>query len=128
MAGELKSFFDGKIPLITLGKSTIRPRRVPAGGLLSFEVALHSICKKPQRLAVQLAVEFPGARAVRRKVFRLATLELESGQAETLRGSVGLAPLTARRGTPGRHHVDLLVNGVAFPLGGFAMVARRRGR
>lgn len=124
--GALEVLGFGKAPVVAVGKVTLRPRRVPVGGRLEFEVVLRSSSASGQRLAIDYAVEFPGARAVRRKVFKLTTLELDADETETLRASVGFAPLTTRRVVPGRHRLDLLVNGVAFPLGGFTVVARRR--
>lgn len=98
------------------------------GSRLAFEIALQSIWTVPQHLAVALAVESPRSRkAARREVFRLAMLDLDADQSETLRGSVGLAAVPAGQVASGRHRLDLLVNGVAFPLGGFP-VARRRTR
>ena len=113
-------------PMITVGAVSLRPR----GGRLSFEIALQSIWSAPQQLAVDLAVESPDPEetAVRRKVFELGTLHLDPAQAETLCGSVAIAPLASRPIVPGRHHLDLLVNGVAFPLGGFSVVPRRAAR
>jgi hypothetical protein len=53
------------------------------------------------------------------KVFKLRRLELAAGGQETLSTDVSLAVHSTRKPVPGRHAVDALINGEAFPLGAF---------
>lgn len=45
-----------------------------------------------------------------------------------LAARVSLAVHTTRKPRPGRHPVDVLVNGHAMPIGSFEVVPARRGR
>ena len=51
------------------------------------------------------------------KVFKLKQLTLQPGERTLLKGSVSFKILTTRKPYPGSHKIELLVNGVAFPLG-----------
>jgi hypothetical protein len=53
------------------------------------------------------------------KVFKLKTIELGDGDTVRLGKTVSLKQMTTRKHYPGLHTVELLVNGVAFPLGEF---------
>ena len=55
----------------------------------------------------------------RPKVFKLRRIDLPAGELVELAGKVSLAEMTTRRHYPGRHSIELLVNGVRFPLGVF---------
>lgn len=107
-----------KGPAVVVAIAKLHPDRVEPGGTLSVEVAVRSISPKRQRLSIRIAVEAP--HAGRPKVLALDAIELDADESETLR-----SPIEGTRST-GRHHVDLLVNGVAFPLGGFSVIAERR--
>ena len=63
------------------------------------------------------------------KVFKLKKLALAPNASVELRGRVSLAPLTTRRHYPGRHALDLVVNGVVHPLDTFVVTqaSSRRG-
>lgn len=53
------------------------------------------------------------------KVFRLRTLLLPPGGSERLRKRLSLAQMSTRTHHPGRHQVDLLLNGRPHALGHF---------
>lgn len=56
----------------------------------------------------------------------VASLGPEQQQTDTfgkLRGSISLAPMTTRTPYPGLHRLELLVNGVAYPLARFIVLA-----
>jgi hypothetical protein len=56
------------------------------------------------------------------KVFKLKTVELAPREVLLLRKTLSLAQLTTRTHYPGKHHVQILVNGRAYPLGTFELV------
>ena len=60
------------------------------------------------------------------KVFKLKRLRLEPGESATLRAKVSLADLSTRRHYPGRHVIELVVNGQRSPLGHFELQAPTR--
>ena len=59
----------------------------------------------------------------RPKVFKLRRLQLEPASRVELGGSVSFESLTTRRPYPGRHRLDVLVNGVSYPLAEFRVRA-----
>jgi hypothetical protein len=59
----------------------------------------------------------------RPKVFKLTSLTLPPGGREEVVGKVSFEPMTTRMSYPGRHRLDLLVNGRPFPLGAVKVTA-----
>lgn len=55
------------------------------------------------------------------KVFKLKAVDLEAGATMSCRKTVSLADLTTRQHYPGRHVVDVLVNGRTVPIGAFSV-------
>jgi 3-methyladenine DNA glycosylase AlkC len=94
------------------------PRRLRLGEVLRFAAALESRARRPQELLVDVAVHFVKADGrARPKVFKLTTLTLPPGAREEVSGRVSFRPMTTRRAYPGRHRLELLVNGRPIPLG-----------
>jgi hypothetical protein len=90
---------------------------------------LRSTLGKPQDLLVDLRVHFVKANGKGSpKVFKLERLDLPARGREDLATTVSLAVHTTRKPRPGRHEVDVLVNGTAIRLGEFDVVAARRFR
>lgn len=52
-------------------------------------------------------------------MFKLKKLTLPGCGALTLGGTVSFAAMTTRTARPGRHHIDVRVNGVTYPLAAF---------
>lgn len=73
-----------------------------------------------QHLTVDLAVHFCKATGrTGRKVFRLAVVDLDG--VRRLKKRISLRQLTTRKHAPGWHAVEVQVNGVVFPVGGFEL-------
>jgi 3-methyladenine DNA glycosylase AlkC len=112
----------GKRPAVSVEGARIEPRRVKLGGRVIVRFGLRSASRRRQDLLVDLAVHFVkynGRSAP--KVFKLKRLTLEAGRTAKLAGKVSLAPMTTRQHYPGQHRVEVIVNGVAFPVGEFAV-------
>ncbi|MCW5576448.1 MAG: DNA alkylation repair protein, partial [Burkholderiales bacterium] len=60
------------------------------------------------------------------KVFKLKTVELGPKETLAFARTLSLADLTTRRHHPGRHRVEVLLNGRAVPLGEF-LLSRAKG-
>jgi hypothetical protein len=126
-AGALRLLGFGKKASVTLADVRFEPRRVPLGGQVSVSFALRSTARSPQDLLVDLAVHFVKAAGVpRRKVFKLKRLTLPPRGRVQLATKVSLAVHTTRRPHPGRHRVEVLVNGRAIAAGSFDVVAGPR--
>ncbi len=79
-------------------------------------------------VVVDLAVHFVKARGdTKPKVFKLRSLTLEPGGEARLSKTISLAQHSTRTHHPGRHRVDVLLNGNAVPGAVFTLRPARRG-
>lgn len=125
--GALAVLGAGGEPSVRIGRVRITPRRARIGETLHFEFRLESTTAQRQALVVDTRVHFMKADGkTSPKVFKLKQLELAANASVVLRGRVSLAQLTTRRHYPGRHALELVVNGVTIPLGEFVVVAETR--
>lgn len=112
----------GAPPRVAVTKVKLSPATVKLGGVLRFSFAVTSTAARTQRLAVDYTVHFVKANGrTRAKVFKLKTLTLKAKERVQCSGSVSFAPMTTRRSYPGRHRIEALINGVAYPLADFAV-------
>ena len=113
----------GGRPAVVVEDVRFEPRRVAIGGSVAMTFTLRSTSRRPQELLVDAAVHFVKANgAGKPKVFKLKRIELPPGGRVELRARVSLAVHTTRKPRPGKHSVDILVNGVALPAGAFQVV------
>jgi 3-methyladenine DNA glycosylase AlkC len=122
--GALALLGFGSTATIELEGVRFRPRRVAIGGKVEVGFTLVSTGNTRQELLVDLAVHFVAARGASRKVFKIDRMTLAPGERVLLSKSISLAVHTTRKPRPGRHEVDVLVNGAAIPAGSFQVVAR----
>jgi 3-methyladenine DNA glycosylase AlkC len=123
--GALRLLGYGGKAAVTVENVRITPPRVAIGGRVSIAFDLRSTSKQPQELLVDLAVHFVKASGrATPKVFKLARLTLTPRGREALATSVSLAVHTTRKPQPGRHQVDVMVNGTRKPLGAFMVTGR----
>lgn len=95
-------------------------KRVRIGDQLQFAFSLQSTASRAQDLIVDYAVHFIKANgAPRPKVFKLKRVTLAARSSVELAGRVSFASMTTRQHYPGRHRIEVLANGEAFPLGEF---------
>jgi len=110
----------GKEASVAIDDVRISPRRVAVGGRVSIGFVLRSRSRSEQDLLVDLAVHFVKANGrTSPKVFKLKRLSLPPRGAVPLTTSISLAVHTTRKPQPGRHSVDVIVNGRATPIGRF---------
>ena len=102
---------------------TVAPARVSVGGAVVIEAVLHARTRQKQNLVVDYAVHHVKANgSTSPKVFKGWKLELAQGEVRTLRKTHSLREVTTRRLYPGRHRVELLVNGAAMAEAAFVLV------
>jgi hypothetical protein len=78
-----------------------------------------------QRLLIDYAVHFVKANgSTRPKVFKLRALTLGPGDTIAFSATVSLAAMTTRRHYPGRHRIDVIINGTAHLLGEFEVTIK----
>lgn len=119
---ELLGFADK--PEVEVMDVAITPARATIGGAVSIGFTLRNTRRKPQQLLVDFRIHYRKANGKSSpKVFKLRRVELAPGESLRLEKSVSLREMTTRRHYPGRHEVDLVVNGATFTLGSFSLRA-----
>ena len=121
--GSLEALGFGERPRVVVSNARFSPARVTVGERVrvAFDVAAARGATAPQSLVVDLVVHFVKARrgTSSPKVFKIAKLNLPPRQRAELGKNISLAVHTTRKPNPGRHRVDVLVNGERFELGAF---------
>ena len=123
--GALETLGVGGKPNVRVTGIRLVPPIVKLGGKLRFSFEIASAGKKDQELLIDYAVHFVKANgATRPKVFKLRKVVLPPSASMKLEGAVSFADMTTRRHYPGRHRIDVLINGVAHPLSEFEVRLR----
>jgi 3-methyladenine DNA glycosylase AlkC len=119
----------GAAAKLTVVESAITPARPKMGGKVVVTCTLSNRTRAPQSVLVDLRVHFVKANgSAMPKVFKLSTVELAPGAQAELRKTVSLADLSTRTHYPGKHRVDLQLNGAITPLGSFLLTRAARAR
>jgi hypothetical protein len=110
----------GEKPRVRVGDFRVEPRAVRLGGRVAFSFRLESAARKAQRLVVDYAVHYvKKSGGTSAKVFKLKELTLGAGAAVEITKSQRIQNFTTRAHHPGRHAVDVLVNGERLAGGWF---------
>lgn len=111
--GLLGHTTNPKLELLSMG---VTPEKILLGEAIEFRFALQSTSSKPQTVVIDYAIHHVKANGTTRpKVFKFRTLALAPGETVELAKRHAIKPITTRSYHPGRHAVELLVNGE--PLG-----------
>jgi 3-methyladenine DNA glycosylase AlkC len=107
----LKLFgFDSKVAVNASLK--LAPRRLALGSALTIEATIVSTSRKQQRLAIDYVIRYIKANgASSPKVFKWRELDLAPGETVSLRKGQSIRDFTTRTHFPGRHVVEIQVNG-----------------
>jgi 3-methyladenine DNA glycosylase AlkC len=126
-SGALKVLGFSKAPNVRVERIKITPKRADIGESVQLSFDLVSNARSKQELLVDYRVFFVKADgSASPKVFKLKSLELSGGASVSLSARISLRQMTTRKHYPGAHRVELVVNGVAFPLGSFQVNAGTR--
>jgi 3-methyladenine DNA glycosylase AlkC len=91
---------------------TLTPARLQPGGSFTLSVEVISTSRKSQRLVVDCAVHYiKKSGASSRKVFKWKEVTLPAGGRQTLTRRQTIRDFTTRVHHPGRHRVEILING-----------------
>jgi 3-methyladenine DNA glycosylase AlkC len=96
------------------GNATLQasPRKVPHGGSIELELTLQSTSSSAQKLLVDYAVHHVKADgSTRPKVFKGWKLTLGANEQRVLTKTHSFKPITTRQYHPGRHGLDVRING-----------------
>lgn len=108
---------------VTIDAFTVSPAKIRLGDRLTIAATLRSTGETDQRLVVDYAVHYvKKAGATSRKVFKLKELDLAPGSTASLSISQTVRNFTTRTHYPGRHAVELIVNGEVLAAGAFDLV------
>jgi 3-methyladenine DNA glycosylase AlkC len=125
-AGALKLLGYGGKAAVAIEQVRFAPARVRIGERVQLTFVVRSRSRRPQDLLLDLAVHFVKARGrTAAKVFKLKRVVLPAGGQVALQARISLAVHTTRVPRPGRHAVDVLVNGAPTPAGAFQVTAAR---
>lgn len=103
--------FGGK-PAVTLAGLKAAPARLQLGQNLEFSFSLASTSRRPQQLAVDYIMHYRKASGgTSPKVFKLRELVLAPGEVQTLTKRQTIRNFTTRKHYPGRHRIEVQVNG-----------------
>ena len=107
---------------VKLGSFEVTPPALRLGQTLQLSATLRSTADQPQKLVVDYAIHYVKKNGESsRKVFKLRTLELAGGAELALEKKQTIADFTTRVHYPGRHAVELLVNGLTVAQGHFEL-------
>lgn len=97
---------------VTIGDFSIEPQNVRLGQTITISAELISTSPDAQRLVVDYRVHYARAGGkTAGKVFKLKTFDLPAGRAATLGIRQVIRDFSTRRHYPGRHEIELIVNG-----------------
>jgi len=121
--GALAVLGFGAAPKVTVANVVFEPERVEIGGKLRFSFELVSTAKQEQALLVDYAVHYVKANGgAAAKVFKITSVRLAAKGVVRLRASLSFREMTTRKHYAGVHRIEVLVNGVALPLGSVEVV------
>ena len=113
--------FTGR-PAVKLSAFRLTPARLKLGQTLEFSFTLTSTSRRPQQLAVDYRLHYVKASGgTAPKVFKLREVRLEPGQTVRLARRQMIRDFTTRRHYPGRHHLEIQVNGLILGRQGFLL-------
>jgi hypothetical protein len=123
-ATALRLLGYGKKAAVKIEGVRIVPARVAIGGSVAVRFVVASTSRTKQELLVDLGVHFvkAGGKSAR-KVFKVKRVVLAAGEKAALTKSISLAVHTTRTPRPGRHGVDVIVNGETTRVGHFTVTA-----
>lgn len=122
-AGALDVLGFGARAQVAVAHARVAPALARVGGAVSVAFELHNTQAHSQDVLVDFCIHYVKASGqTAPKVFKLKTATLAPGQAVAFAKRVSLAQMTTRVHHPGTHRVEVLVNGVAQPLGSFELL------
>lgn len=121
--GALKALGYGEKASVTVSGKSV-PARVRIGEKIRVTVNVTSASRRPQTLSVDLSVGYVKADGSRRaRVFKMSVIDLAPKQTVVLSKVLSFAQHTTRRHFPGRHPMDVVINGALYPMAPVSVVA-----
>ncbi|HEY9080692.1 hypothetical protein [Magnetovibrio sp.] len=109
--------------LITVESFSLSTPRIALGEALSFDIAIASTSSEPQPLVIDYAVHHMRANGrTTAKVFKWKTASINPGAVLHTTKRHPIKPITTRRYYPGRHRIEVLINGQCVAEADFELV------
>lgn len=116
----------GRKPAVVVEQVKFAPRRAAIGSRVVITFTMRNTGRSKQDLLVDLGVHFvKSGGKTSRKVFKVKRVSLAPRESVELSTGVSLAVHTTRKPNPGKHAVEVIINGVATPGGAFDVVRAR---
>jgi 3-methyladenine DNA glycosylase AlkC len=107
-------------PKVQVSKLTISPKKQKRGGVVEFSFAIRSLANKTQKLVIDFAIYYVKANGKQApKIFKLRNLSLTPDQEMRISRKVILKNTSGRTIYPGRHEIELKINGKSYPRNWF---------
>lgn len=107
-------------PKIEVAKVVISPKTQKRGGQIVFSFSISSHAKESQKLVVDFVVYACKANGkLLPKVFKLRDLLLATGKTIDIKKSFSLKNTSGRTVYPGKHAIEIQINGKAYQKSGF---------
>jgi 3-methyladenine DNA glycosylase AlkC len=111
---------------VAVTRASVTPKRPRIGDRLAVTIEVENRGRRATRAVVDLGVGFVKADGrVSVKVFKLRAVELAPHERLRLTKRISLAQQTTRTHHPGRHPVDVRINGRVVPAGAFTLDGAR---
>ncbi|MEA2069325.1 MAG: hypothetical protein U9P12_09000, partial [Verrucomicrobiota bacterium] len=109
-------------PRIDFQSLDVSPKEIPLGGTIEFKAVLRSESKNMQRVVVDYAIHHMKANGkTSPKVFKFQSLEIAPGETIALSRHHAIKPIATRKYHPGKHAIEILINGKTFARTGFTL-------
>jgi len=124
-AGALTLLGAGEAAKVRIDSFVVAPKRVALGGEVRLSLGLTSTSRKSQRLLVDYVVHYvKQSGGSSEKVFKWKELELGPGETVSLEKRQTIRDFTTRKHYPGKHRVEVQVNGARLAEGMFGLAPR----
>ncbi len=111
---------------VTVHKFAVEPAVVRLGERIAIAADIASTATENQPLVVDYRIHYArGGSKTAAKVFKWKSFDLAAGATASLRISQVIRDFSTRRHHPGRHKVELIVNGETMAASGFELLADR---
>jgi 3-methyladenine DNA glycosylase AlkC len=108
---------------VNITRVDIAPQHVRLGESVGIAFEITNAAPHSQQLLIDFRIHFIKANGkTSPKVFKLRNLKLAAAETIALGKTVSLKAMTTRRHYSGTHRVEVLLNGMAQPLGSFDLV------
>ena len=109
-------------PKVNVSKLTIAPKKQKRGGVIEFSFTVRSLADKAQKLVIDFAMNYVKANGKHApKIFKLRNIDLTPNQEMRISRKVTLENTSGRTIYPGRHEIELKINGKSYSRNWFVV-------